>query len=347
VDAPPQPAGVATEGRAPRRFARRLLAQRGLLAFLAVFVFCLVSSPRHVRTGWPLFLTLDVQKSILYEHAEQGVLAVGMTLVILAAGIDLSVSSVLCLSAVLFAILHIPLGLGLWVALPLTFLAATGAGAFNGLMVSRFRIQPFAATLAMMAAARGIARWISHDEKISAGIVGQVRRPDPAIFEFMTTPLVRHPLVPKTMTLIFLACLVIMWIVLARTRFGRHLYAIGGNEEAARLSGIRVGLNKTAAYAICGLMAGVAGLMDCCQLRQGDPATGVAYELDAIAAVVIGGTSLAGGRGGMGFTLIGILTLGYIAKLLSLHGVGPAGREIAKGIIILVAVIIQVRPRKQ
>lgn len=326
--------------------ARRLLRQRGLLAFFVVFVFCLASSPRHVRTRWPLFLTLDVQKSILYEHAEQGVLAVGMTLVILTGGIDLSVSSVLCLSAVLFATLRIPVGFPLILALPLTLAAASAAGAFTGTLVSRFRIQAFAATLAMMAAARGIARWISHDEKISAGIVGQARRADPAIFDFMTTPLVKHPLMPKTMTLIFLACLGILWIVLARTRFGRHLYAIGGNEEAARLSGIRVAWNKTAAYAICALMAGVAGIMDCCQLRQGDPATGIAYELDAIAAVVIGGTSLMGGRGGMGFTLVGILTLGYIDKLLSLHGVGPAGREIAKGFIILVAVLIQVRPRK-
>ena len=334
------------DSRRAAALARRLLKQRGLLAFLLVFILCLASSPRHVRTNWPLFLTLDIQYSILYEHAEQGLLAVGMTLVILAGGIDLSVGSVLCLSAVLFSILHIPMDLGLWAALPLTLLAAAATGLFSGTVISRFRVQPFAATLAMMAAARGIARWISHDEKISAGIVGQARRADPAIFKFMTSPLFDHPLVPKTMTFVFLACLAVLWVVLVRTRFGRHLYAIGGNEEAARLSGIRVAWDKTLAYALCGLMAGVAGVMDACQLRQGDPATAVAYELDAIAAVVIGGTSLMGGRGGMGFTLIGILTLGYIDKLLSLHGVGPAGREMAKGAIILVAVLIQVRPRR-
>jgi ribose/xylose/arabinose/galactoside ABC-type transport system permease subunit len=128
--------------------------------------------------------------------------------------------------------------------------------------------------------------------------------------------------------------------------YGRSLYAIGGNEEAAKLSGLRVALNKTIAYALCGGLAGLAGVLHACQVKQGDPDAGLMYELDAIAAVVIGGTSLSGGRGGMILTLIGVLIIGYIDTVLSINNVQYPKRLVIKGTIIVVAVLIQQRRRQ-
>jgi len=144
-------------------------------------------------------------------------------------------------------------------------------------------------------------------------------------------------------TVIFLGCALATWIVLTRHRWGRHLYAIGGNEEAARLSGVPVAWTKVLAYAASGLLAGVAGLCQAAQEQQGDPEAGGGYELSAIAIVVIGGTALTGGRGGMGLTLLGTLTIGYLEKILSINAVPEASRLMLTGIIILVAVLAQRR----
>jgi len=317
----------------------RMPNYRGVLALLVVFLLCVIFSPRHIRTGQRLFLTFDVQKDILFERSEYGILAAGMTLVILTGGIDLSVGSVLGMTAVLFSIFLIPLGWSPVVAIFLCLLAAWTAGLLNGLMVASLRIQPFAATLAMMVAARGVAKLVSGGQKISAGMVGFERAADPPIFSQITSPVFRGFLPP--MTLIFLLCIFVLWFILRSTPFGRYLYAIGGNEEAARLSGIRVSFHKIMAYGICGLTAGIAGICNASRLTQGDPEAGFTYELDAIAAVVIGGTSLMGGRGGMLLTLIGTLIVGYIDKLLSLHGFGTPMRLMAKGAIIVLAVMIQ------
>ena len=143
--------------------------------------------------------------------------------------------------------------------------------------------------------------------------------------------------------LVFLVCAGLAWLALARHRWGQELYAIGGNEEAARLSGIPVAGAKMAAYAACGLLAGVAGLCQAAQEQQGDPEAGVGYELTAIAMVVIGGTSLMGGRGGLGLTLIGVLTIGYLEKILSVNAVPEAGRLMLTGLIVVAAVVAQRR----
>jgi len=202
-------------------------------------------------------------------------------------------------------------------------------------------MQPFVATLAMMVAARGLAKLVSGGIKVQPGLEGYALKESPPIFDTMTRWFAGELLTP--ITVIFLLGILVLWIVVRYTRFGRYLYAIGGNEEAARLSGIQVGLVKVAAYAICGLLAALAGVCDTSRMTQGDPEAGFTYELDAIAAVVIGGTSLMGGQGGVMLTLIGTLIIGYMNKLLSLNGVEEAIRLIAKGGIIIAAVLIQRR----
>ena len=147
-------------------------------------------------------------------------------------------------------------------------------------------------------------------------------------------------------TLIFAVCVVIAWLALSRHRWGRYLYAIGGNEEAARLSGIPVISAKTWAYIASGAFAAVAGLCQAAQEQQGDPEAGMGYELTAIAMVVIGGTSLMGGRGGMGLTVLGVLTIGYLNKILSINAIPEAGRLVLTGVIIVVAVLTQRRWRQ-
>jgi len=146
-------------------------------------------------------------------------------------------------------------------------------------------------------------------------------------------------------TVIFLVCVAVAWVALSKHRWGRYLYAIGGNEEAARLSGVPVVAAKIWAYAACGFFAAVAGLCQAAQEQQGDPEAGAGYELYAIAMVVIGGTSLMGGRGGICLTLLGVLTIGYLDKILSINAVPEAGRLVLTGIIIVAAVLTQRRGR--
>jgi len=314
---------------------------RGLAALIAVFMLGVFLTPRSYDTGLPVFLTLRTQSDVLFEYAEFGILATGMTLVILTGGIDLSVGSVLGFAATLFSLLTIGFGWSLAPALIVTILAGCFAGTVSGFLISRFRMQPFVATLAMMVAARGAAKWISGGIKVQPGAQTwyclQSRTPE--FYEWMTQKLPRVGIQP--ITILFIVNILIMLVIVRYTRFGRYLYAIGGNEEAARLSGISVGRVKLVAYILCGAMAALAGISNAARLDLGDPEAGFTYELDAIAAVVIGGTSLMGGRGGMFLTLVGTLIVGYINKILSVRGVEEAFRLLAKGGIIVAAVLIQ------
>jgi len=149
----------------------------------------------------------------------------------------------------------------------------------------------------------------------------------------------------SVVTLIFLGCVAVAYVMLAYHRWGRELYAIGGNEEAARLSGVPVALSKTLAYVASGAFAGIAGICQAAQEQQGDPEAGTGYELIAIAMVVIGGTNLMGGRGGMGLTLLGVMTIGYLEKILSINAVPEAARLMLTGVIIIAAVLTQRRGR--
>jgi ribose transport system permease protein len=282
------------------------------------------------------FFHWDTHRDMLRHISVFAVLACGMTLVIITAGIDLSVGSVLGFTAVLFSILTLQKAWSPWLAIPACLAAGLLCGAVSGGLVAKFRIQPFIATLAMMVFARGLAKWISGGKKISTAVL----QPDG------TYKYTEIPRIFAVVTLVFLACVLVCWVVLARLRWGRYLYAVGGNEEASRLSGIPVRSAKLLAYGLSGMFAAVAGICQAAQELQGDPEAGATYELTAIAIVVIGGTSLMGGRGSIGLTLVGAMTIGYLEKILSINAVGEATRLMLTGAIIVGAVLFQMARKK-
>jgi len=202
-------------------------------------------------------------------------------------------------------------------------------------------------SLAMMVFTRGLAKTVSGGMKISTAITspnGTYRQVDvPGIFRFIDSRIFGGHV--SVVTLIFVICAILSWIALTRHFLGRQLYAIGGNEEAARLSGVPVKFTKVLAYAASGFLAAVAGICQAAQEQQGDPEAGIGYELTAIAIVVIGGTTLSGGRGGIGLTLLGTLTIGYLEKILSINAVPEASRLMLTGAIIVIAVLAQKRRR--
>ncbi|MCL5099227.1 MAG: ABC transporter permease [Candidatus Omnitrophica bacterium] len=293
------------------------------------------------------FFKLGTHRDALRQASVYGILACGMTLVIITGGIDLSVGSVLALSAVCFALTSIHWGWPPWLSLPLCLLVGAACGALSGGLTAWFKIQPFVATLAMMVFARGLAKTASGGMKVSTAVQnpdGTYRYVDvPRIFRSIDSQLFGGDV--WVVTVIFLLCAAITWIVLARHRLGRQWYAIGGNEEAARLSGVPVNMTKIYAYMACGLWAALAGICQAAQEQQGDPEAGAGYELTAIAIVVIGGTSLMGGRGGIGLTIVGTLTIGYLEKILSINAVPEASRLMLTGVIIVMAVLTQRRRR--
>jgi ribose transport system permease protein len=263
--------------------------------------------------------------------------------VIITAGIDLSVSSILALAAVFFAVFTLPLAWPALIAIPLVLIIGTALGSVSGALVARMRIQPFIVTLAMMVFARGLAKVVSGGRKITNYVTeadGSSQLVEhPPIFELIDSRILGGNV--SIVTLIFLACVLVTWVVLSRLRLGRHIYAVGSNQEAARLSGVPVRRTLVAAYALSGLFAAVAGICQAAQETHGDPETGMAYELDAIAMVVIGGTTLAGGKGSVVLTLIGVLTIGYLQKILSLNAAPEATRLMLTGAIIICAVLFQ------
>jgi ribose transport system permease protein len=322
--------------------AARWLETPWVRALLALALVILVG---FVFNADGAFLRWSTHRDMLRQISVYGILACGMTLVIITGGIDLAVGSVLGLSAVLFARLTLVGGHGAVVAIAAVLAAGLGAGLASGGLVARFKVQPFIATLAMMVFARGLAKWSSGGQKISQA----VQAPDGS-FSYVDLPRVFDVLGSRVLggnvavvTLVFAACLALSWVVLAKLRYGRYLYATGGNEEAARLSGVPVARAKLVAYGLSGLFAAVAGICQAAQELQGDPEAGISYELTAIAIAVIGGNSLAGGRGGVGLTLLGALTIGYLEKILSINSVGESSRLMLTGGIIVAAVLLQRR----
>ncbi len=314
---------------------QRLARYRGALGLLAVLVLAVVFSP--TRGGRPVFLDIGNLTDILRQVAEKGILAVGMTAVVIAGGIDLSVGSILAFGATLAAWLLMKAGVGLASTAVVVLAAGALWGWLNGVVVARWKLPPFIATLATMSAARGAARYLSGGTAIPLGF-GEGGAPESV--RALAAPLI--PYVPAP-AVIFVASVLAMHVFLERTRGGRYLYAIGDNASAARLSGVRVAWHTAGVYVISGLLAGVAGLVHCAQLEQGNPNDGVAYELDAIAAVVIGGTALSGGSGSVAGTLVGILTIGVINNSMGLNNVDANLQLVLKGVIILAAVWLQRR----
>jgi ribose transport system permease protein len=312
---------------------------RALLALVLVFVLGWLFHANGAFHRW------SAHRDMLRQISVSGILACGMTLVIITGGIDLSVGSVLGLCAVLFARLSLHAAWPALAVVPVVLLVGAGTGLLSGGLVAGWRIQPFIATLATMVFARGLAKWVSGGQTISSAIQaadGTYRYvPLPPLFGYLDTRLLGGNV--AAITVVFAACMLVGHMVLSKLRYGRYLYATGGNEEASRLSGVPVARAKLLAYGLSGLFAAVAGICQAVQEQQGDPEAGVSYELTAIAIAVIGGNSLAGGRGGMGLTLIGALTIGYLEKILSINAVGEASRLMLTGAIIVAAVFFQSR----
>lgn len=328
-------------------FARRLARFAGSPAGRALMALLLVVLLGIVFHADGTFYRLSTHSTALRQASVYGILACGMTLVIITGGIDLAVGSVLALGAVTFSLMSIHWGWSPWLAIPLCLAVGAGCGGVSGVLTARFKIQPFIATLAMMVFARGLAKMVSGQQKVATAKTlpdgSTVTFDLPRIYELIDSKIIGEFL--PVVTIVFLVCVIVSWILLTKHRWGRELCAIGGNEEAARLSGIPVAWSKTMAYVASGLLGAVAGICQAAQETHGDPDAGVAYELRAIAIVVIGGTSLMGGRGGIGLTLIGTLTFAYLDKILSINGIDLYGRLMLTGVIIIAAVLLQTRQR--
>lgn len=317
----------------------RIAWARALLALVLVaLIGCLANADGA-------FFQWSTHRDMLRQISVCGILACGMTLVVITGGIDLAVGSVLGLCAVLFAKLSLHQGLPIFAALGAVLAVGAASGLTAGTLVARWRIQPFVATLAMMVFARGLAKWLSGGQKVSQAV--QLPNGDfqylelPAVFSFLDKRILGGEV--AVVTLVFLGCVLVSWTVLSKLRYGRYLFATGGNEEAARLSGVPTTRAKLLAYGLSGLFAAIAGVCQAAQEQQGDPEAGITYELTAIAIAVIGGNSLAGGRGGIGLTLLGALTIGYLEKILSINAVAESNRLMLTGLIIIAAVLLQRR----
>lgn len=310
---------------------------RGWLALLVIMGIGFIFHADGAFHKW------DTHRDMLRQVSVYGILACGMTLVIISGGIDLSVGSVLGHVAVAFALFSIHWGWPAFLAVPASLATGLLMGLALGGVIAWFHIPAFIATLAMMVFARGLAKHLSGGQKIGQSVLqedGSYAYVElPTIFKILDMQIFGSNI--AVVTLIFLASALLCHLLLAHTRSGRYLYAIGGNEEAARLSGVPVKRVKLMAYGLCGFFAAVAGLCQAAQETQGDPEAGATYELTAIAIVVIGGNRLMGGQGHMGLTLLGALIIGYLDKILSINAVGESSRLMLTGGIILAAVLMQ------
>ena len=312
---------------------RPRLMQYGWVRPLATLIFMIALATVFTRdeSGYPTFWQVANLANVLRQISDIGILAMGMTLVIISGGIDLSVGSLLALSCTIFAYLFTTLNHSVGVAVAVvTALAATSAfGFMSGVVITQLRMQPFIVTLAAMIGSRGLAKWLVSNATIPVG------------YDDRTKPVVEFIAQKAFVVPTFLVVTVAALILLNWTRFGRYLMAVGGSESAARLSGINVTWVKVRVYLLSGFVAGIAGVLYCCETHQGDTKAGTAYELDAIAAAVIGGTSLSGGKGGIFGTAVGALALGILTNVLGLNSVDENVQWMLKAVIILVAVWLQ------
>jgi ribose transport system permease protein len=295
-------------------------------ALVALVAVCIFGAVRY-----DAFPTPENLLNVLRQNSMLGLIALGMTFVILTGGIDLSVGSLLAIAGVLAANVA---NHGSLAALVVGVGAAALLGLINGVVIAKARIQPFITTLAMMIAARGLALAATGEQSVRVDRLSEG-----------FTWLGRGHLgpVPVPVVVLFLG-FGLGWLVLGHTRFGRHVYALGDNEEAARLMGLNVSSVTIGVYTVSGALAGLAGVMLASRLGAGQPVAGTGWELDAIAAVVVGGTLLTGGQGGAGATLVGVLLLGVLFNLFNLEGtISPWWQWVLRGLFLLVVVVVQSR----
>jgi inositol transport system permease protein len=274
----------------------------------------------------PNFLTVGNLVNLVRQISINGILAVGVTYVLLTGGVDLSLGSLVALTGVIAAMFAHPGQHAAAVPILAGVAAGAACGVVNGLLVTRGRVAPFVVTLGMMTSARGLTLLLSGGRPVS-NLTSGFTSIGSGDFAGIPAP-----------TWILLAVAAISHVFLRKMRLGRHVYAVGGNESAARASGVHVNTVKLVCYTICGAMAGLAGVVLAARITTGQPNAGVGYELDAIAAVVIGGTSLNGGSGGVGGTILGALLIGVINNGLDLLNVSSYYQQVIKGLIIVGAV---------
>ena len=300
-----------------------------LLGLIVAFVvLCLVG----VITAGDRFADVDNVLTILRAAAVIGVVSVGMTFVIIGGGIDLSVGAIVALSSVWATTLatqqlaedfH-------WIIMVITaILVGAGTGLVNGVVIAYGKLAAFIATLAMLAAARGLAEILSNKRT-------QIVR-DQGFLDFFSGSVLGIP----TLVIIFALVAVAGWILLNRTTFGRRTFAVGGNAEAARLAGIRVQRHTVLLYVLSGVACGIAAVMLMARTTTGSATHGILYELDAIAAVVIGGTLLIGGRGTIVGTVLGVLIFTTLGNVFTLNNLSSSAQAVARGVIIVLAVLLQ------
>jgi ribose/xylose/arabinose/galactoside ABC-type transport system permease subunit len=288
------------------------------------------------------FLTAGNLTNVLRQITYNAILAVGQTFVIITAGIDLSVGSLIELTGVVMATFANAMpfgGFGLIVATLCVGLAVgCGAGFVNAVPVVRLNLPPFITTLAMMLMARGLAFKLAHGQPVPVRSDAFESIGTGYVLSGLMAPL-HLPGIPIAV-LWMAAIFIVFGVLLARTRFGRYVYAIGGNEEAARLAGINVAAVKTAVYMISGGCAAVSGLLLMSRFSSGSPQTGIGTELQSIAAVVVGGTSLMGGRGAIVGTFLGAILIGVLNNVMNLIGIESYTQDIVLGVVILLAVVL-------
>lgn len=316
----------------------RSAAMQRVLAFGGLIVLFIVFS-----LASPHFLTPSNVIGILLATSVNGVLALGVTFVIISAGIDLSVGTVMTFSAVMTGVFITRLGLPIPLGVLGGVLAGGLCGLFNGTVVSRMRLPPFIATLGMFYISKGLSLVIS-------GLMPIYFADTPAFTLIAMGSIVGKVIpgadIPNAVLILFGAALV-AGLVLSKTVLGRYTFAIGSNEEAARLSGINVKNWKTAIYALCGLFSGIGGVLMAARLNSAQPALGAGYELDAIAAAVIGGTSLSGGEGTILGTIIGAFVMSVLTNGLRILSVPQEWQMVVTGGIVLLAVYGDIIRRRQ
>ena len=298
----------------------RFLSRYGSLVMLATLVILMSLTSKE-------FLSLNNLTNVARQVSIFAIIGAGMTFVIITAGIDLSVGSLLALTGCV-AMTIIDKTNGDFIGITAGILVGAICGAVNGITVSRFRVPPFIATLAGLTVYRGLSLVITKGLPI-VKFEGSFRFIGQGVIAGIPVPVI-----------ILVIVVIVMQLVLSRTAFGAYIYAVGGNEEAARLSGIKVAWVKLWAYVLCGLLSGLAGMILMARLSSAQPAVGECFELDAIAAVVLGGTSLMGGRGAVWSTLIGALVIGILSNGMNLMGVHSHYQLVAKGVLIVMAVML-------
>ena len=323
-----------------KEFLQKFGALVSLLALIAVF-----SSMSSA------FLTMGNGMSVALQVTSIAFLGLGATAVIITGGIGLSVGSVLALAGVATA-MAVKAGASIEVGILVGLIVGGICGAINGLFVTLVKLPPFIATLGMMLVARGLALRLTDAQPISGlgaafgmlgnGTLGRIERIGDDGFPNVIFPGIPYPVI------IMIVLAIALWLVLSRTRLGRHIYAVGSNAEAARLSGVKVRAVTLFTYVLSGVLAGLTGAVLMSRLVTAQPNEGVMYELDAIASAVIGGTSLSGGIGSVSGTLIGAFTIGVLRNGLNMLGVSSFTQQIIIGLVILLTVCIdQLRNRKK